>query len=324
MGAFLLAGLTAGALVAAGIPALGGGRRLRSRAALATASALLAIIGATAGADALGRLGRPADWVIAQCDVGQGDAVIVRSAGRIALTDTGMEPELLGACLDGLGIDRIDLLVLTHFDSDHAGGVEAVAGRVDAVIAGPAVDARDEELLALLVADGATVTPVRAGDSGRLGEYRWRVLWPPDHRGVAPGNDASLVLEWRGDESCRCPSMLALGDLGRGAQESLRGSVRIAPVYVVKVGHHGSGDQDPALYAAARAPVGLIGVGAGNSYGHPAAEALAMLADAGGEALRSDRHGLVLVAPASGTGEGLRVWTERGTVAGREEVGAPD
>nr|WP_281364342.1 ComEC/Rec2 family competence protein [Microcella alkalica] len=324
IGALLLAGLTVGALVAAGIPALDGGRRLRARAALATASALLAVIGATAGADALGRLGRPADWIIAQCDVGQGDAVIVRSEGRIALTDTGIEPELLAECLDDLGIDRIDLLVLTHFDADHVGGVDAIVGRVDAVIAGPADAARDRDVLESLAAGGATVDHVSAGEAGRHGEYRWRALWPPDHRGVPPGNDASLVLEWRGAEGCRCPSLLALGDLGRGAQESLREAVRLAPVDVVKVGHHGSADQDPAVYSTAHAALGLIGVGEENTYGHPAAEALAMLADSGGAALRSDLHGLVLVAPANGRGDGWRVWTERGALAGPEEVGADD
>ena len=329
MGALLLAGLTVGALGAAGIPAPWGSRRARARAGLVTAAALIAIVGATAGADAIGRLGMPRDWVIAQCDVGQGDAVIVRSAGMVALTDTGVEPEPLAACLAELGIDRIDLLVLTHFDADHVGGIEAVVGRVGTVIVGPTDGARDEAVVDALVAGGAAVESVRAGDPGRLGEYGWRALWPPDHRGVSPGNDASLVLEWRGDPACACPSMLALGDLGRGAQESLRESVRLAPVDIVKVSHHGSNDQDPEVYAEARATLGLIGVGVDNSYGHPTTEALAMVADAGGATLRSDLHGLVLIAPAEGGG-GWRVWTQRGAAeapgaaAAAEEVGGPD
>lgn len=334
IGALLLAGLTAGALGAAGIPVPFGSARARARAGLVTAAVLLAIIGATAGADAIGRLGMPQDWVIAQCDIGQGDAVVVRSAGRIALTDTGADPEALASCLDELGISRVDLLVLTHFDTDHVGGVEAIVGRVGEVLAGPTDGARDEAVLSSLAAGGATIGRVTAGDAGRHGDYGWRALWPPDHRGVSPGNDASLVLEWRGLEwrgaaACACPSMLALGDLGRGAQESLRAGVRLAPVDVVKVSHHGSSDQDPEVYADARAALGLIGVGADNTYGHPTPEALTMLADAGGAALRSDLHGIVLIAPAGADG-GWRVWTERGDVsppeegAGPEEVGAPD
>ncbi|KRF31135.1 ComEC/Rec2 family competence protein [Yonghaparkia sp. Soil809] len=360
IGALLLAWLTVGALVAAGVPAPIAGDRLRARAALATTAVLVVIVGATAGADALGRLGRPADWVIAQCDVGQGDAVVVRSAGRVALTDTGAEPDALAACLDELGVGRIDLLVLTHFDADHVGGVEAVVGRVGAALVGPTDGARDEAVLDALVAGGAVVEHVTAGDSGKHGDYGWRALWPPDHRGVSPGNGASLVLEWRSAGECACPSMLALGDLGRDAQESLRASVRIAPVDVVKVSHHGSNDQSAEVYAEARATLGLIGVGADNTYGHPTEEALAMLADSGGAALRSDRLGLVLIAPGTGRvwgaglggmsgggsgaassgqsggdsgggsdgdcahGAGWRVWTERGAVADPGEVGAAD
>jgi len=127
---------------------------------------------------------------------------------------------------------------------------------------------------------------------------------------VSPGNDASLVLDWRGGDGCSCPSMLALGDLGRAAQESMRARTALAAVDVVKVSHHGSSDQDPQLYAEVAAPLGLIGVGADNGYGHPTAEALAIVDDAGGAVLRSDAHGLVLIAPADGGG--WRVWTERG------------
>lgn len=311
MGALLLAALTAGALAAAGIPYRLSSGRARRVLALATAGTLAVVIGATAGADALRRLGQPSDWVVAQCDVGQGDAVVVRSQGLVALTDTGIDPEPLAACLDELGIGRVDLLVLTHFDADHVGGVSAVIGRVGTVVTGPTDGERDELLLAELESGGARVVPVTAGATGRLGAYGWRALWPPGHRGVEPGNDASVVLEWRA-AGCACPSMLALGDLGRGAQESLRASVRLARVDIVKVSHHGSNDQDPEVYADARAPLGLIGVGVDNGYGHPTSEALDMVASAGGAALRSDEHGLVLIAP--GEGGGWRVWTARGGV----------
>ena len=74
-------------------------------------------------------LQRPADWAIAMCDVGQGDAVLVRSAGRTLLIDTGPDPDPLRGCLAGLGIERLDVLVLTHFDHDHAGASDVLVGR---------------------------------------------------------------------------------------------------------------------------------------------------------------------------------------------------
>ena len=71
-------------------------------------------------------LDRPSDWQVAMCDVGQGDATLVRSAGEVALVDTGPDPALLDDCLADLGITHIDLLVLSHFDLDHVGGNAAV------------------------------------------------------------------------------------------------------------------------------------------------------------------------------------------------------
>lgn len=310
-GALLLAVLVVGGMLAAGIPHPLARRRVRGRLALATVALLVAVMGATAGVAALRGLSRPADWAIAQCDIGQGDAVLVRSAGRVALTDTGADPELLEACLRVLGVERIDLLVLTHFDHDHVGAVEVVVGRVAVAIVGPTDGARDEAIIEALREGGARVETVAAGASGSIGDYGWRTLWPPGHRGVEPGNDASLVLEWRGADDCGCPSMLALGDLGASAQQSMRTRVRLAPVDVVKVSHHGSNDQNPELYAEVRAAIGLIGVGADNTYGHPTAEAIDAVTDAGGTVLRSDERGLALIAP-SGAEEGWRTWSERG------------
>lgn len=315
-GALLLAIVLAGLLLAAGVPAVLG-RRGRGRVLAATAALLVVTAGLTVGTAALQGLGRPGDWVIAQCDIGQGDAVLVRSEGRLALIDTGAEPELLDDCLRTLGVDRIDLLVLTHFDHDHVGAVEVIESRVDEVITGPVGDDADAGVIDALAAVGAAVRQVSAGEEGVLGGQRWRVLWPPAHRGVEPGNDASLVLEWRtvGECSAACaPSMLALGDVGRDAQRGVLDAVRIRPVDVVKVSHHGSADQEPELYEEAAAALGLIGVGEGNGYGHPAAEALDAVTAAGGVPLRSDAHGLVLIAPAPGDRGAWRVWTERGEV----------
>lgn len=319
-GALLLAGLTVAGLVAAGVPARLGSARSRRRLAVATAAALVVVMGATAGTAALQALGRPGDWVIAQCDIGQGDAVLVRSAGDLALIDTGAEPELLTACLETLGVRRIDLLVLTHFDLDHAGGVPAVVGRVDRVLVGPTGREQDDAVVEALASGGAVIDPVVEGRYGTLGAHAWRVQWPPAHRGVEPGNDASIVLELRGGPACSdCPSMLALGDLGADAQRMLAAAHTLAPVDVVKVSHHGSPDQHEPLYTALGAPVALIGVGADNTYGHPAPALLDVLAAAGSTVVRSDTHGLALLAPGEGGSAALRLWVERGAV---ERVGA--
>lgn len=287
-----------------GVPAAG-----RRFAAAAAAAGVLAYSLGLAGLRLAQLADRPADWQIAMCDIGQGDATLIRSAGRIALVDTGPAPAPLRACLDDLGVDRIDLLVLTHFDLDHVGGVEALLGRTDTVLTGPTGEAADESMLAGLAHAGASVLPVQSGDRGVLGELRWHAAWPPP-RGAEPGNEASIALLVEPAAPCECLSALLLGDLGETAQLRMAAATAIPEVDVVKVSHHGSADQSAALYAAAGATVGLIGVGADNDYGHPTGELLGILASAGTSALRTDRQGMILLAPGDQPGE-VEVWTER-------------
>ncbi len=257
--------------------------------------------------------GRP-DWQIAACDVGQGDAVVVRSAGQIALIDTGRQPALLAACLRELGIGRIDVLVLTHYDLDHVGGVRAVYGRVDTVFVGPSGEAADDRMVAELAAAGATVEQVSRGRGGLLGELRWQVLWPPERlAGIEPGNEASVTVDFRPTGQCvaGCLSSVFLGDLGEDAQNRvLSANPRLAGVDVVKVSHHGSADQSPHMYERLDATVGVIGVGADNGYGHPTDELLEILARQETTPLRTDQHGLILIAPGTTAGS-VTVWTER-------------
>lgn len=248
----------------------------------------------------------PDGWSIAACDVGQGDSMLIRSEGQIALIDTGPEPEPLSDCLRALGIDRIDLLLLTHFDLDHAGGVEAVEGRVATVMHGPPGDEEDERMLRTLASDGAQVVPVAAGEEGRLGAATWRVLWP-QRRSVAfaPGNDSSVVVEVSGGG---VPRSLFLGDLSAEAQRMLMRTARLRGGFdVVKVAHHGSADQEPELYETLRPIVAVISVGEGNDYGHPRKDILAVLRALGSHILRTDQQGRLLIGRRDGQ---LEVWTE--------------
>ncbi|NKF31357.1 MBL fold metallo-hydrolase, partial [Pseudomonas sp. BGM005] len=149
------------------------GRRVRAVAGMVVA-VVVAVFGARMLLDGpLASSTTPDGWSIAACDVGQGDALLVRSAGEVALIDTGPEPEPLAECLRSLGIDRIDLLVLTHFDLDHAGGVEALQGRVDEVVHGPTGERSDERTLDRLADGGATVTLAVAGMRGEVGGAEW-------------------------------------------------------------------------------------------------------------------------------------------------------
>jgi len=286
----------------------------RARRARAVAGAIVAVtVGAAAGTSALagvaGRWTIPSSWSIIACDIGQGDALVLRSADAVALVDTGPDPAALGTCLAKAGVDRIDLLVLTHFDLDHAGGVDAVIDRVETVLHGPPASASDEGLLARLDAAGSRVVEASAGMAGSLGEARWRVLWPrADNRAFPTGNDASVVLDVRGGG---IPPSLLLGDLSASPQRSLVASGTLAPPYaLVKVAHHGSADQEPRIYELAHPSVAVMMVGADNTFGHPRAETIAVLEGLGTKVGRTDRDGLVAVWEDGGR---LILWRERGT-----------
>ncbi len=310
-----------GVMLAAFVIALGliatfhrGKPRLLAAAGLAVA--LVTYLGVVAGESVRGKLSRPGDWQIAACDVGQGDAVLVRSGGQVALIDTGPDPDLLSGCLGTLGIDRIDLLILSHYDLDHVGGTPAILGRVDRAMIGPAADRNDERLASQLSESGAAVRQVSRGLTGGLGEFRWEVLWPRARLGsVDAGNDASVTVRFSGIGRCAsgCLSAIFLGDLGNRPQALMTAANRIGRVDVVKVAHHGSADQNERLYSKLAASVGLVSVGIDNGYGHPTDKLLGMLAGSGTLAPRTDLQGMILVSPAAEGG--VSVWTER-AVAG--------
>jgi len=280
------------------------------RAVRMGAAAVLVVVVSLAGSRAIldGPLATatvPDGWAIAACDVGQGDALIVRSAGAVALIDTGPAPEPLADCLRSLGIERIDLLVLTHFDLDHVGGSAAVRGRVATILHGPVAEEADQRLLDELAEAGARVDEASAGQQGELGSAAWRVLWPQKASAAFPGgNDASVVMEFDGGG---VPRSLYLGDLSAEAQRALLRTVRVGAYTVVKVAHHGSADQDPGLYEAIQGDAALFSVGADNDYGHPRSETLGLLEATGAHVLRTDERGRILLGLRD---RELQVWTE--------------
>ena len=289
--------------------------RRSPRAPWRTATLALLIVGfglyagVLIGAGVGRALAFPSDWQIAACDIGQGDAVVVRNVdplgvSRFALVDVGPDPVSLRACLDTLGIDRISLLLLTHYDLDHIGGIDTVIGRVDVALVGEPENTQDEALHTRLTGGGATVRQAARGDTGTLGDLRWHIYWPV--RGstlMQMGNDGSVTMGFDG----RGIRSIFLGDLGEDSQQALRAEGMLPPVDVVKVAHHGSGDQSAQFYADLQARVGIISVGADNGYGHPTASVLDLLAASGTEVLRTDRQGMVVIAASHGD---LRVWTE--------------
>jgi competence protein ComEC len=318
VGALVLAGLTAVVITLIVAPL---SPRMRRLLALLLAAGCTCVIVSMGVSHVIVQWGKPADWQIADCDIGQGDAMVVRSAGKVALMDTGPSEPLLRSCLATLGIQHIDLLVLSHFDLDHVAGTPAIDGMVSRALVGPSSgQLRDKEILQGLLDGGARVDRVSRGVSGTLGDLDWSVLWPttPLADGVVPGNEASVTVMFQPSARChqRCLSSMFVGDLDERAQDLLLAANPTLPrLDVMEVAHHGSSDQSPELYKRVAANVGLIGVGLHNRYGHPTQHLLDILASVGTLPARTDTEGMVLVAPGA-KADTVAVWSEHPDTGG--------
>lgn len=275
------------------------GRVLRSPVATVLTGVLL-VVGTV---QPLPTRGWPPDgWVMVACDVGQGDGLVFNGGrGRALVVDVGPDPTLMDRCLDRLGVERVPVLVLTHFHADHVGGLPGVLrDRVaDQIVVSPLSDpARGARRVRRWSARaGADVRTATYGDLGRAGEVTWQVLGPParvpsvEGQG-SPANNASVVLlvEVRGVR------ILATGDIEPEAQEVLLRSFPSLDVDVLKVPHHGSRFQDPGLLTSVGAELAVISAGEENDYGHPAPETVELLRDAGVIVRGTGRLGAVAVS----------------------------
>lgn len=249
----------------------------------------------------------PPGWVLVACDVGQGDALVLRSGpGSAVVVDAGPDPPAVEGCLDRLGVTDVPLVVLTHFHADHVDGLPGVlAGRrVGLVETSRTLDpsAGSQQVREQSEAAAVPASAAPYGTTRTVGEVRLQAVWPRPGPVVAgPGdgsaaNDASVVLlaEVAGVR------ILLTGDVEPPSQASLARALPGLHVDVLKVPHHGSRYQDLDWLRSLEAPLAVVSAGADNDYGHPAPDLLQSLEDAGTEVGRTDQQGDVAVVVESG------------------------
>jgi competence protein ComEC len=237
--------------------------------------------GAPAGA------GPPLGLDVEVLDIGQGDSILLRPVGADpVLVDGGPPGDGLEEKLRDAGVDRLAAAVVTHDQSDHAGGIEDLLGEVPigrllyADIGG--------DLLRRAAGAGAKPIRVAEGSEIRSGALSLEVLWPPRELLAGSTDDPNtralvLLARWRSF------SMLLTADA-----EAEAVPIDPGPVDVLKVSHHGSDDAGLGSLLDRTAPtLAVISVGADNPYGHPAAGTLATLRAHHVPVLRTDEGGTV-------------------------------
>ncbi len=239
-------------------------------------------------------------------DVGQGDAILVQfpdrhallvdTAGSVGSFDVGRRVVTPAAW--ALGVRRLDWLLVTHPDLDHAGGGVSILEDLDPreVWEGIAVPTNGPRSALVDAARRRTKVwrTVRAGHRLDVGGATLEVLHPPEpdweRRDVR--NDDSVVLRLRYGDA----EFLLAGDAGVEFESTWTPPPDLGPFRLLKAGHHGSRSSSAERFVDAYDPdVVLVSAGQGNFFGHPHPDVLARFARARAVVFRTDRDGAVIV-----------------------------
>ncbi|MGI6238167.1 MAG: ComEC/Rec2 family competence protein [Christensenellales bacterium] len=221
-------------------------------------------------------------------DVGQADAAIVRAEGRTYVIDVGEDGSQVIDHVTGEGW-RIDALFLSHPHADHAGGLLELAEACDIgvvyVPAGWHASAENKDILR------------ESEEIARMG-IEIAELSPGDEVAISARSSFYIIDALpRSDDAINDMSLIMLLDYGESeALFTGDANITFAPdIDVLKVAHHGARDSTgEAIIDLLTPEVAVISVGR-NSYGHPSADVIGIIEDAGGAVYRTDECGAVSV-----------------------------
>ncbi len=270
-------------------------------------------------AAALWQISRPQEMAVHFIDVGQGDAaLVVTPHGRALMIDTGGTRDGaydIGARVDvpylhHYGVRRLDYIILTHAHEDHAGGAGGIVRRLPVGMVLTAHEPRTEYArvlgFSLTAPEMQHMAPAEAGEHIELDGVAIDILYAPQEASTdGSGNEYSNVIRVRYGAA----SFLFTGDLIAAQEKAMLDEGKEPRCTVLKVAHHGSKTSTTEAFLAAAAPrFAVISVGRDNTFGHPAAEVVERLQNAGAKIYRTDEDGAVVFRT---DGKKMRVETFR-------------
>jgi competence protein ComEC len=285
----------------------------RVRGALATGLGLLAVLALAWGVHDVRRCR------MTVLDVGEGNAVLVQARQACMLVDTGPEfhAEETLRLLRREGVNRLDVLAVTHSDAQHMGAARELMRQLPMGELWVPVhlwpSPLTQNMLREAEALGIPVRRRRAGDSGNWpGGLFWEVFWPPESMKMSCADDVSLAMRVARFGA----SILLAGDVGAAQEKAMLARGGSLAAAVLLVGRHGDADAtSDAWLEAVRPQDAIISTGPHADQRHPDEETLCRLAQRGIRVWRTDQQGTIHMdladAPAHWPGSGYRIGANR-------------
>lgn len=242
-------------------------------------------------------------------DVGQGDAALVQCDGHYMLIDGGPSDasSVLYTILKQKGITSLDVVIATHPDADHIGGISGALNYASTNTCYSPVTEYDtrqfRSLVRYLKRHNISITVPKAGQSFDLGTAKVDLIGPISISDDS--NNSSIVTKVTYGDTV----FLFMGDAEEDEEKAISRAGYSVDCDVLKVAHHGSAYSTKKAFLRKASPrIAVISCGKDNSYGHPTKEVLDRLSAAKVDLYRTDLHGDITV---SSDGKSVAVSTEK-------------
>lgn len=234
-------------------------------------------------------------------DVGQGLAILVQSAGKTLIYDGGDRDtsSFVVSYLKDQGVEQIDYLISSHYDSDHLSGL---IGCLNAFTVHNVISSDYEHdtklyksFVSTVAEKGLIMQHPQVGSTFALGNAEFTILAPTAI--VSDSNANSVVIKLKNGDN----SFIFTGDADHNSEADMCSLGLDLSCDVLSVSHHGSATATSYDFLEAILPqTAVISVGAGNQYGHPHIDVLEKLEAMEIDVYRSDQQGTV-IATSNGT-----------------------